>query len=301
MGKIDLIQTVFDSYALLKAHYREVAIPIIFLLIASGIGHMGGSGGGRGSSFSDKYDDSGSAGSSTANAFGSLLLVNAMGSLESMLGIGVVAIILLIIAMIVIGLVIYILNFAVQFYVFEHFYAILLQKKITGSWQERMTKHTLKVLVIQLFWLVVTVALFALPAFQIWSSIPLLANAFQADTDSEMLSGLISVLSPVLVMLLIAGFAMLLIGFLLSPLFVYYAMEGRGFFESMGKAFSLVTGNLFEFLLISAAFGALGLAGWGASIALCCFAWIISPIIDVFLALMWGLTLMQMKLKLEAK
>lgn len=291
MGKADVIQAIFDSYALLKGHYREVALPLIFMLIVSGLGHVGGSGTGR--SYSGSGLDSSSSPSSypstIANAISDTGILNAVG-------VGLIAVILAILA---IALVLYILNMAVQFYVFEHFYAILLKKKITGAWQDRMARHTLKVLAIQLFWLAVTVALFALPLLQAWNAVPGIAQALDTKTGLELLSGLFSALSEALLLFLAALLIVLAAGFLLSPLWIYYAMDGRGFFESIGKALSLVAAHPQEFLLVGLIFGALGIAGWGAALASCCFAWIISPIIEVFLAVLYGLTLMKIKLALE--
>ena len=164
-----------------------------------------------------------------------------------------------------------------------------------------MTRHTLKVLVLQLFWLIVTLALFALPLLQAWNAMPQLVQALKAKTDAELFSGMISALSPVLLLLAAALLALLAVGFLLSPLWIFYAMDGMGFFESMGKAVSLVVGTPLEFLIVGLVFGFLGVAGWGASVALCCFAWVISPIVEVFLIVLYGITLMKIKLGLEQK
>ncbi len=297
MGKADVIQAIFDSYGLIKGHYREVAMPLIFLLIVSGIGHIGGSGGSFGGPSSR---DSGNSGSYTSNAMGGLVL-NAMGALETVLALGAIAILAIILVFVAVGLALYVLGFAVQFYIFEHFYALLLKKKIAEDWKARMKRHTVKVLVIQLFWVIVTVLFFLLPALQMWNSVPQLSEALKAKSGAETLSLVFSFLSPVILLLLAAALGLVLVGFLIAPLWIYFAMDGLGFFESVGKAVSMVMGNPLQFIIIGVIFGGLGIAGWVASVLCCCFAWIISPIIDVFLTVLYGVTLMKVKLALEGK
>lgn len=290
MGKADVIQAIFDSYGLFKEHYREVAIPLIFMLIVSGLGHIGGSGGSR--SYSGSWPDSGESSPS--------MIANAIGAPDIWGSIGL-ALLAIILAVLVIALALYILNIAVQFYVFEHFYAILLKKKISDGWQGRMARHTAKALVLQLFWLAITAALFALPLLQAWNAVPQIADALKAKSGAALFSGLVSALSGVLLLFVAALLAMLAAGFLLSPLWVYYVMDGRGLFESVGSAVSLVAAHPLEFLAVGLIFGLLGIAGWGAALLFCCFAWIISPIIDVFLIVLYGLTLMKIKLALETR
>jgi hypothetical protein len=282
MGKVDVLQAISDSFGLIRAHYREVALPLIVLLVLSGAGSFGGSSFSNsfGNRYSDKY-------SSSDNP-----LSNAMTGLDtSLLALGGI-LIAIIVAIVVLAIVLSILERAVWFYVYEHFYSLLTKKKISQDWKSRMERHSIKATALWLFWLLVFLAIFALPALQLWGSISVLSGA-------SGLSGLWNALAPFLLLLFAAIGLLLLVGFLLSPLWIFYAMDGLGFGESLSRAAGLVMGNVWTFFIFSFIFFFLGIGGSIVAFASCCLAYIVSPVISVFLGLLWGVSLMKVKLALE--
>ncbi|HIH30686.1 TPA: hypothetical protein HA243_04755 [Candidatus Micrarchaeota archaeon] len=138
-------------------------------------------------------------------------------------------------------------------------------------------------------------------AFLAYNSLPAITSALQAKTPGELFSGLVDALSTALIAFLGAILVMWVMGFFFSALWMYYAMDRNGFFDSLSKSFSLVSSNILEFLIVGIIFGLLMLGGWALAVACCCFAWVISPVLDVFLTVLYGITLMKMKLALEKK
>jgi len=281
MGKVDVLQAIQDSFELIRAHYREVALPLIALLVLSGAGSFGSS------SFSDSFGSRYSDDSSSDNP-----LANAMTGLDtSLLALGGI-LIAVIAAVVILAIVLSILERAVWFYVYEHFYSLLTKKKIQQGWQGRIKRHSVKATILWFFWLFVFIAIFALPALQLWGSISVLSSA-------SGFSGLWNALVPFMLLLSAAIGLLLLAGFLLSPLWIFYAMDGLGFSESLSRAAGLVMGNLGTFFVFSLVFFFLGIGGSLLSLASCCLAYLVSPIITVFLGLLWGVSLMKVKLALE--
>ena len=288
MGKADVIQMIFDSAALVRAHYKEVALPLLVLLVLSGAGNFGGS------SFSNSSRlFSGLAEKDSSQLQNSLfaapLSPNAsIGSIVLALG----AIVLVVaLVFLVLFIAVYLLNEAVWLYVYEHFYAILRRKKLAAGWKARMKRLLAKVAVLQVFWLLATLAVFALPAMHIWNS----ATAIKQFTFGSVLS----LLGASLLAVAAGMLALFAIGFVLLPLWIFYAMDGLGFIDSLGKSFTLVVGNAVPFLLYSFISALLWAGQIGVSLTSCCFGYLVVPLVHVFLTLVMGITLMKMKLALE--
>lgn len=280
MGKVDVISAVFESFELIKEHYQEVAVPLLVLILISAAGHVGGSG------FSKGWTPS-----SSGALAGSSLVSNSMldGGILALGGFLLAIVVLLVLAVIALCIV----SEATQLYVYEHFYALLTKRKIKEAWTARFGRLAIKAAVIQALWLVIMVAAFIMPALQLWNAIA----AIQSLSVAGILGAIMSV-----AFLLVAGIILLLImGFVLTPLWIYYAMDNCGIIDSVGKSITLVVGNFWTFLLLGFIFALLGLGSAGVAMAsaCCCLSWLVSPIISVFLSLLWGVTLMKVKLAIE--
>lgn len=282
MAKVDVIQEISDSFGLIKKHYKEVIVPIVILLLFSA-GASGGS-----------YFSRGFGSSSSKSADSNSLIANAMSSssLDSML-VALSGVLLAILAVVlVVAIVLAILHRALWLYVYGHFYSIINKKKITQDWQSRLKRFAVKAFVLDAFGLVLMVAIFAIPAITIW-------NTLTSSGSPSFQAALLASLGTVAVTLIGALLVLLLVGFFLTPLWVYYAMDGFSFFDSLGKSVSLVGGNVVTFLLLGAVFLLLGIGAAVVAVVTCCFSYVVSPIIGVFLSLLWGVTLMNVKAKLE--
>jgi len=280
MGKVDVIKEFYASIELIRENYKEVAVPIIILLLLSGGGSMGGS------SFGNTFkSDRSSSGSSL---FSDSLFSN--GLFESGLGVLVLAIV----AVVVLAAVgISILSESLWLYIYHFFHSLLNKKKIAEGWQARMKRLSVKATVLLFFWLAITLAVFAVPIWQIWSAF-----------SSASITSLSDLLPPFLssVFWILAGIAgMLFVCFFLAPLWVYYAMDNRGFFESVASSVSLVTGSLWAFLTLSLLFFGIGLCAAAITFGsfFCCLGWLVGPVLQVAAALTYGVTLMKVKLALE--
>jgi len=275
MGKIDVISAIFESAELVRAHYKEVALPLIVLLILSSAGHLGSNWGGNGfgNSKSPSY-----AGSGTQNA-----LVNALsspdaiaGALSLLLGALFIVLIVFIIAAIIAALV----NQATWLYVFEHFYALLGKKKVQKEWKIRFKRLLVKSLILGIFWFVLIVALFAIPII-----------LFAVNSMLALLVAVIAVL------------ALLIVAFLLQPIWVYFAMDDLKIMDAAGKSAGLVRKNpgsflVFGFIVLLVSGGELA-ASLFITVACCLLGPIVMPFISVFFGLVFGITMMKMKLALE--
>ncbi len=283
MGKADVIQAIFDSFELIKLHWREVIIPLAILMLVSAAGGMGGS------SFSNSFGGRGS--SSSSSLLDNSMITNAMSDAgSSFLALGglLLAVVLAIVAL---AIVITVLDQALWFYVYEHFYSLLCKKKIRREWQERMIGHSLRAIALMVFWLALLALIFALPVLQAWNVI--------SSIQQLSVSSIVPVLSSIVAPLMLGFLVLLVVGFLLTPLWIYYVMDGFGFFESVSKSLSLVAGNLGTFLIFALLFFLLHIGAAIVSFAACCFSFIVSPIASVFVALLSGVTLMKIKLQLE--
>lgn len=269
MGKIDVIGAIFESYGLIKKHYNEVALPLVVLLILSGAGQLGGNWG------SGDWGKSGSSGEAgKANA-----LVNALSSPDALAGllslfVGVLLIVLIV--LIILAVIAAIVDQATWFYVFEHFYAILKKKKISGDWKGRMKRHSAKAVIIGLFWLAVALLILGVPLLLLIGGSPI---------------GIIALAAAALVLLLLVFFMM--------PMWVYFAMDGMRIGDAIGRSFALVGENIGPFLLLGFIMLLAAIGQLIVVVALCCFAFIVAPVLQVFFGLLWGITLMKMKIALE--
>lgn len=281
MGKVDVISAIFESFELIRKHYKEVMVPLLVLLLLSGAGSMGGS------SFSRGFGNGEKAASGEAG------LANAMTGL----GTGVLALggllVAIIAAVLVAMLVLMVVCEATQLYVYEHFYAILNKRKIKAKWTERFGRLAVKSIAMFIFRAAIFAAVFILPLLQLWNVI----STLEAMSVAGIIGAVLSV-----GLALAAGFAlMLIVSFVLTPLWVYYAMDGNGLFDSAGKSVSLVVGNLSSFLLLGFVFLLIGIGTVGAAAlsACCCLSWLVAPVLSVGFSLLYGVTLMKVKLAIE--
>lgn len=261
VAKVDVIAEVSDSFEFLKAHYREVLVPIIFLILLNGAGSFGGSG------FSDRDSGSGSG-----------------ESLAYLLAFGLV-----LLAVIVVGIIVFsLLNSATTFYIYGHFNAVLRKKSIGEGWQPRFLKMLFKSAILFIFWLVLLCLFFAIPAYSLLS---VLGQSSGGAGDA---------LLGIVISFLIAFVLLLAAMFFLMPLPIYYAVDNLPFFESVSRSFSLVTGNLKTFLVFYLVFLAIDIAVITLAFLTCCFLYLTLPVLMTFYMLLWGVALMKVKMRLEA-
>ena len=149
MAKIDVIQEIFDSFELIKAHYKEVIVPLIILLLISA-GASGGSSLFRGSGSDSSYRSSSqlSSDSLLANAMSSSGIELALAALSGVL-------LALLLVIVVIAIVLALLHQTLWFYVWEHFHAIINKRKIAQDWQPRFKRLAVKAVVLGAFELAV--------------------------------------------------------------------------------------------------------------------------------------------------
>jgi len=271
MGKADVVKEICESYELIKAHYREVLLPLFLIFVLQAGMSGGGSFGGRPSQGS--YE----AGPMVAGAMNDLLAIGLSGVFLAIMAV-VIAVIL----------VMSILQRALWFYVYEHFHALVLKNKIEEEWQSRMRRHGIRALFFMAFWAILFVLVLVYP----------LINAYSLLTSNPK-EQWVSLLLPLALPFVAAITIYALLAFLLSPLWVYYAIDRKPFFESASRSFTLVLGNLGTFIVFSLVFFAMGVAGVLAAIATCCFAILTLPAITLFLSLLYGVSLMKIKLALE--
>ena len=280
MGKVDVIQEIFDSFGLIRKHYMEVIIPLILLLLVSAGASGGSLFGSRGNSpLPSSFSASPAANAMADGGIGTVLLALG-GMLLVLVAIGIALVIIMVV-----------LERALWFYVYEHFYSLIRKKKMTQAWQQRFKRLVIKTVVMDAFWFVILAIILALPLSMAWNAI----GSLQEPT----FAGVIAALGPVVLAFIAALLALVVLGFLLTPLWVFYVMDGLGFFKSISRSLSLVAGNLISFLLLGIIFGLLAIGSIYASLVVCCFSFIVAPILSVFIGLLWGVTLMKVKLKLE--
>ena len=271
MANIDVISLIFESFELVKAHYKEVALPLLVLMLMSGAGGFGGS------SFSDVF---GSKNSSASGAYRGSPLANAISDSGGLTA-GLAGVLLAVVAIVVVLVFVFsVLSMAIWFYISEHFQAILARKKLVKAWQPRMSAHLSRAFVMALFD-------FALLAVFI---IAIVAIALSYKSI-----GLLSAI--VLFALLVLVFICL--GIFLAPAWIYYAIDRLPFFASLGRSFSLVQRNLVHFLVFVLIFFLLGIGSALASVFACCFSFILMPVFAVFFALLSRVTLLKMKNAME--
>lgn len=271
MANIDVISLIFESFGLIRAHYKEVAFPLVVLLLLSGTGHIGGS------SFSDVF---GSEGSRSAGQDEGSEIANALfdsGGLSAELA-GVILIVVAIV--VVLAFALCALDMAIWFYISEHFQAILTKGKIAKEWQSRMSAHLPRAFFMTLFEFILLGAIIA--------AVVAIALSYQS------LGLALAIALFALVML-----AFLCISVFIIPAWAYYAIDRLPFFTSLSRSFSLVRGNLAHFLVFAIIFLLLGMGSGAASVAACCFSFIVAPILTVFFALLSRVTLLKMKCAME--
>lgn len=275
MEKADVMKEISDSFGLLRAHYREVLFPLLVLLVLSGAGHFGFSG--LRWTLDRPFGQLHPALPENASPF-----ANAMLDASSFLLLAGGALLALILAYAAIAIVSAILERAVWFYVFEHFHAVIRKKRPPADWQQRMKRHAVKSVVFMVFWAILAVAVFAVPALQAWDFLSSSGSFFSFFAT-----------------FVIAIVVFLGLAFLLLPLWVFYAIDGHGLFESVSKSASLVGRNLVPFGIYAAVFFAIWILALAVSIGACCLSFIVAPVAFVFIQLLSGVTLMKLKLVLE--
>lgn len=270
MANIDVISLIFESFALIRAHYREVAFPLMALLLLSGAGSFGGS------SFSDSFGTSGGGGQSPDSGSSIANSLTGSGDLANGLAGALLAILAVIIVM---AFIMSVLDTAIWFYISEHFYALLCKKKVTKGWQERMKRHLPRAFVMALF----EFLLFAAFAAAIIACIVIIKTSWVAA---------LALMAVVFIIALCAGIYLI-------PVWVFYALDRRPFFESISRSVALVQGNFVHFAVFTAIFILLNIGATLGAIYACCFYFIALPLLATFMGLLSHITAIKMKLAIE--
>ncbi len=270
MVKVDVIKAIFDSYMLIKKHYKGVLIPLLVVLVLNTMWNFGGS-----SSYN--MDESDFA---FLEGDGGLLSnsMTGLGALVAGLGTLIIAGIVL---LIIIAVAISILQEAVWYYIYDYFYSLLGKKKAKGNWKAKIKKFAIKALKLMFFYL----GLFVI-----------LAGLF----------AILFLLSSISFALAVTGFALLVVAslvvmFLLLPLWVYYVMDNLALRKSISKSVWLVKSSPGAFIIFIIIFIIIWVGSAFASLLTCCFFPITMSIIAVFIQLLSGVTLMNIKLQIEKK
>lgn len=275
MAKIDVLKEVSDSFRLIKEHYKEVAVllfAIFFLQVIIGFS----------SRLAVNYlslplDDADALGKTVAQSMASASSLN-----SALFTLAIFAVILIFIFSI--------LERALFFCACEHFYSLLCGKKPSTDWKSRIAHFSWKSFVLAVFNIIISLAFFALPLLALYS-------AFVSSDASAGIGLLLSAIPT----LAIAALAYVALMFCLSLLFVYYAMDGLPFFDSISRSLMMVIGNLWVFFILFLVFFAFSLAASLISIAACCLSFLVFPLLGVFLGLLYGVTLMKIRLALDER
>lgn len=271
MANIDVISLIFESFELIKARYKEVALPLLVLLLISGAGHVGGS------SLSDAF---GSKSNGATSQYGASPIANALSDSGALMA-GLAGALLVVLAIVVVvAFALAVLSLAIWFYISEHFHAILTKRKIAQGWQARMSRHLFRALVMVLF------------EFALLGVFVLAVVAIAMAYSSIGLIG-----AMLLFVLLVLAF--LCLGIFLIPAWMYYAIDRLPFLTSLSRSFSLVRRNFVHFLVFALIFFMLGIGSVVASLYACCCSFILAPIMAVFFALLSRVTLLKIKLAIE--
>ncbi|MCX6769151.1 MAG: hypothetical protein NT051_00520, partial [Candidatus Micrarchaeota archaeon] len=132
MAKISVLETARESYEIIRAHWKEVIVPLLVIFLISGASSFGS---GFSRSFGNSYSSQ-NTGHSSGSALASAMADS--GALIATLGVFILVIIAVVI---VVALILAILQQSLWFYVFEHFHALLTKRKISEEWKPRMKRQ----------------------------------------------------------------------------------------------------------------------------------------------------------------
>ncbi|MFA5929771.1 MAG: hypothetical protein WC861_02720 [Candidatus Micrarchaeia archaeon] len=177
------------------------------------------------------------------------------------------------------------LTSALSLYIAQYFNAVMQKKKMPENWAGVIAGNMLRTLAMSLLILAIFAVIFGFPAAMVY-------------LISTQYSGIGIIIAGALLFLL-AFLLYMAASFFLSPMWLYYAVDKNGFFQSIGKSISLVRGNLGSFFLLYAVFVAIS---FGAAMfsAVCCFSFIISPVLMALVTALYQITMIRMKLDSEA-
>ncbi|MFA6214097.1 MAG: hypothetical protein WC717_02350 [Candidatus Micrarchaeia archaeon] len=267
--KMDVISLIFESFWLIRKHFREVAVPLAALLLLSAAGYVGGSSLSNdfgGSSL--QWDDVRSIPRALSSAEG--LMAELAGT--KLLAISIAAAVAFAMA---------VLSMAIWYYASEHFYAILHKEKITRNWQLRTKHHLSKSVVMALL----DVAMTAAFAASVVGCLIVVQTSWVASA----------------ILFLLVLIVWLNAGFYLIPVWVYYVLDNLPFFESISRSIALVRCNVVHFTIFAIIFVLLNIGAMIGSLLTCCFAFLAMPVLMVFLTFLWRVTLMKIKMAAEKK
>jgi|GEM_PF-6613850 len=268
MAKTDFFKAFNESSKLLEKNLKGIAVPlamIMLLSIASGV-----------------------AGFFFSQAMPFLPIAAIAGQAQqSTDDIGIGGIFWLLFAvLILLSILVTWLTSALSLYIAQYFSAVMAKSKMPGNWMGLIAGNLFKTLVMFIIMGAIFAVIFGIPAAVIYAM-------------SSQFSGVV-LLAVCAVMFLAALLLFAVASFFLSPLWIYYAVDRNGIFQSIGKSISLVKGNLSSFFLLYVVFVAISFGAAMFSAVLCCFSFFISPIIMALVTALYQITMMRLKLDSEA-
>jgi len=268
MAKTDFFKAFNDSSKILEKNLKGIAVPlamIMLLSIASGV-----------------------AGFFFSQAIPFLPIAAIAGQAQqSTDGTGIGGIFWLLFAvLIILSIMVTWLTSALSLYIAQYFNAVMAKGKMPGNWAGVIAGNLFKTLVMFIIVGAIFAVIFGIPAALIY--------AVSSQFSKVML------LAAGAVMFLAALLLFAVASFFLSPLWIYYAVDRNGIFQSIGKSISLVRGSLSSFFLLYVVFVAISFGAAMFSTVLCCFSFFISPIIMALVTALYQITMMRLKLDSEA-
>ena len=178
------------------------------------------------------------------------------------------------------------LSSAISLYIAQYFNAVMKKKKMPEGWVGIIVSNMLKSLVVFVLLLIIFIAISAVPAAILYSI-------------STQYSG-VAVFAACVVALMAIALLFAVVSFFLSPLWIYYVIDGNGIFQSVSKSVALVRENISVFFLLYAVFLVISFGAAMFSSALCCFSFVISPLVMALVTVLYQITMMRIKLDTES-
>jgi len=268
MAKTDFFKALNESSQLLEKNLQGIAVPLAAILLIS--------------------IASGLAGFLISQAVPFLPFISlADKTPKSMQDTGISDIFLLsFAALIILSILVSWLSSAISLYIAQYFNAVMTKKKMPEDWVGVIVSNMLKSLVVFVLLSIIFIAISAVPA----------AITYLISTQY---SG-VAVLVAGVVALLVVTLLFAVVSFFLSPLWIYYVVDGNGIFQSIGKSVALVRENISAFFLLYAVFLVISFGAAMFSSVVCCFSFVISPIVMTLVTILYQITMMRIKMDSEA-
>jgi hypothetical protein len=267
MAITDFFRAINESSQLLEKNLRGIAVPLAVILLMSVA--------------------SGLAGFLLSQAIQFLPFVSLAGQTpKPMQDTGMADIFLFAFAaLILLSMLVSWLTCAISLYIAQHFNSVMTKKKMPEGWVGVMAGNLFKSLAMFILMSAILAAISAIPAVFLYFI-------------STQLSGM-AILAAGAAAILAIALLFSVASFFLSPLWIYYAIDKNGIFQSIGKSITLVRGNLSAFFLLYVVFVIISFGAAMFSSLLCCFSFVLSPLAMALVTMLYQITMMRIKLDSE--